>query len=258
MNKRIIIYVRVSTTSQSTEGTSLSSQEELCRATIKARLGDIDPSCIQVITDAGLSGSNMNRGGIKQLHALIDAGEISHIVFFSIDRVSRNELNFLLLLQKISASGISWISVRDQLDSSQFLGRFQISLMANLAELELEILRDRVGKGRRKVQDQGRFPGGVAPFGYAADKYAPGGLRIVESEAAIIKSIFYYRKRLKFGYLKIANALNSRGFVKRDGQIWTPLAVQRILKNQEFYQAKRALHKDQMLSHHAPILTKKN
>ena len=252
MNKRIIIYIRVSTHIQ-VKGTSLTTQEELCRATIKTKLGDIDPSSIQVISDLG-SGATMNRSGMKQIEDLIEKGDISHIVFFSIDRVSRNQLDFLTFLQKITGLGIHWISVRDQLDSDHPMGTSIASQVATFSQFELEIVRERLLSGRKKVQEQGKFPGGVVPYGYKADKKSPSGLIVVETEASKIRSIFYYRKRLKYGYLKIAKSLNSRDFVKRDGKPWTAKAVERILKNEPFYQGKVALHKDQLMSLHESIL----
>jgi len=92
------------------------------------------------------------------------------------------------------------------------------------------------------------------PFGYKASKDTEGGLEIIEAEAAVVKSIFYYRQRLKFGYKKIATRLNERAFRKRDGEAWTPLAIKRILENFDFYRGKVALHADQAQTSHVGII----
>ncbi len=257
MKKLTIIYTRVSTDRQATEGTSIEHQELMIRSYLHQKNPTLDPAQICVISDAGESGSTLNRPGFKRVLDLIKSDQVEMLIFASLDRLTRTQQDIFNLIPLIKEKNVIMVSLKEQLDTSTVIGRVWLTIFVGLAEIELDEIRARVSKGRRFTQSLGKFTGGGVPFGYVADRDAPGGLRIVESEAATIKSIFYYRSRLKYGYLKIAKALNSRGVVKRDGKIWNPLAVQRILKNQEFYQAKRALHKDQDFSHHEPILTKK-
>ena len=109
-------------------------------------------------------------------------------------------------------------------------------------------------KGIYKIQELGMFGGGGVPFGYCADKQAEGGLRIIEDEAKIIRSIFYYKDRKKWGYLRIANRLNERGCTKRDGKLWTAKNIQYIILHKAFYQGKKALHTNQPKTNHKEIL----
>ncbi len=258
MKKLTIIYTRVSTDKQATEGTSIEHQEILIRSYLHQNNPNLDPAQICVISDAGESGSTLNRKGFKKVLDMIKSDQVETLIFASLDRLTRTQQDIFNLIPLIKEKNVTMVSLKEQLDTSTVIGRVWLTIFVGLAEIELDEIRARVSKGRKFTQSLGKFTGGGVPFGYAADREAPGGLRIVEAEAAIIRSIFYYRNRLKYGYLKIAKSLNSRGFVKKDGNVWTAKAVSRILKNREFYEAKRALHKDQMLSHHAPILTKKN
>ena len=255
MKDRFIIYTRVSTEKQAIEGTSLETQEERCRLTIMARFGEIDPSQVEVIQDAGVSGASLNRKGIKRVLALVERGKVDYLVFFALDRLSRKQLDLLNMLKIFQDKKVKIISVNEPaLDTSNPMGNFYISLISSIAELERETIKERVTRGLRKIQEQGRFAGGVVPFGYAPDKLAEGGLQIVDTEASIIRSIFYYRDRKKWGYLRIANRLNERGFVKRDAKPWTAKAIQGIIRNRAFYQGKEALHSNQPKTVHPKII----
>ncbi len=257
MEKLTIVYTRVSTDKQATEGTSIETQELLIRSYLHQKNPNMDQNLIYVISDAGESGSTMNRPGFKRVLDMIKRDQVETLIFSSLDRLTRKQQDLVNFLPLVSEKKVSLISLREQVDTSSVMGRVWLTNIVGFAEIELELIRERVSRGRKHTQSLGKFPGGAVPYGYKADKESPSGLTIIEAEASIIRSIFYYRNRLKCGYLKIAKSLTLRGFVKRDGKPWTAKAVDRILKNREFYEAKRALHKDQALSYHAPILTKK-
>jgi site-specific DNA recombinase len=254
MKDRFVIYTRVSTDKQ-VEGTSLETQEERCILSIKARFGQVEASQIEVIQDAGSSGSNLERQGIKRIFSLIEEGLVDYLVFFALDRLSRKQLDLLNMLKIFQDKQIKILSVQEPaLDTTNPMGNFFISLISGIAELERETIKERVSRGLQKIKERGRFAGGVIPFGYVSERNVDGGLQIVDHEARIIRSIFYYRSRKKLGYLKIANSLNARGFLKRDGKPWTAKSIQRILQHKEFYEGKIALHKDQSITKHPPIL----
>lgn len=251
---RICVYGRVSTSHQATEGTSLETQRARCLLSIEARYGFL-PKDIIFIEDAGISGSTLNRTGIQQVIKLIQDRKLDLLVFFSLDRLSRSQLDMLSILSLLQETKTSILSVSEpSLETTTPMGSFIISLLGNLAQLERANILERLHRGKSHIKSLGKFSGGAVPYGYRASKAAEGGLEIVEEEGAVVKTIFYYRKRLKFGYKKIANHLNNRGFKKRDCGAWTPLAVKRILENFDFYRGKEALHANQSVSKHPPIL----
>jgi site-specific DNA recombinase len=254
MKKLTIIYTRVSTDRQATEGTSIETQELLIRNYLHQKNPNMDQNLIYVISDAGESGSTMNRPGFKRVLDLIKSDQVETLIFSSLDRLTRKQQDLVNFLPLISEKKVSLISLREQVDTSSVMGRVWLTNIVGFAEIELDLIRERVSRGRKHTQSLGKFPGGAVPYGYKADKQASGGLFIINEEATVVKSIFYYRMRLKLGYLKIANRLNGRNFTKRDGKPWTAKAVERILKNQEFYQAKSPLHQDQAISYHIAII----
>lgn len=90
-----------------------------------------------------------------------------------------------------------------------------------------------------QMVQEGRFRGGVAPFGY---KLVPSGvlnkrkhevmkLEINEDEARIIRMMFDLCIGSGYGRFKIANFLNEQGILTRDGRNWHDATVGHILHN---------------------------
>lgn len=86
---------------------------------------------------------------------------------------------------------------------------------------------------------EGRFRGGIAPYGY---KLEPSGilnkrkhevmkLVIEESEAGAVRLMFHLCVNSGYGRCRIASALNDSGLKNRDGQNWHEATVGHILHN---------------------------
>ena len=84
---------------------------------------------------------------------------------------------------------------------------------------------------------EGRFRGGVAPYGY---DLIPSGvlnkkkrevmkLKINESEAKVIRMIFNFCVEKGYGRCKIANLLTSMGIYTREGKAWHEATIGHIL-----------------------------
>ena len=79
-----LAYCRVSTEEQAAEGFSIEGQADRLRAYSAARdLGDVT-----VISDPGLSGKDMHRPGLQQVLAAVEAGHVSHLLVWRLDRLS--------------------------------------------------------------------------------------------------------------------------------------------------------------------------
>ena len=81
-----VAYCRVSTEEQATEGFSIEGQAEKLRA--YASLNDLGE--VTVIADPGRSGKDLERAGLQQLLAMVEAGHVSHVLLWRLDRLSRN------------------------------------------------------------------------------------------------------------------------------------------------------------------------
>ena len=52
--------------------------------------------------------------------------------------------------------GVSFVSVREQFDTSTAIGRLMLNMLASIAEFELELIRERVKAGMDRARRQGR------------------------------------------------------------------------------------------------------
>ncbi|KUH86307.1 recombinase family protein [Mycobacterium sp. IS-1556] len=90
------------------------------------------------------------------LAALLDyAREGDTIVVVGIDRLGRNAAEVMLTIRDLGARGIVLRSLREGIDTSNATGRMVAGVLASLAELELELGRERRAASRaaRKARD---------------------------------------------------------------------------------------------------------
>ena len=88
----------------------------------------------RIVKDDGFSGKDLNRPGIQSV--LKEIG-IPHkdrtfegIIFFRLDRLTRNPRDLYGLIDLFKQNDIDFISVRENLDSSSALGRVVIAILA--------------------------------------------------------------------------------------------------------------------------------
>lgn len=84
-----------------------------------------------------------------------------------IDRAARNVPDLLGLVERVERSGASIVFVDQNLDTGGPTGRFMLTLLGAVAELEAAIVAERVRETRESFRQEGRFGGGPVPFGFA-------------------------------------------------------------------------------------------
>ncbi len=100
----------------------------------------VDP--VRIYTDQ-LSGS-LRRAQRPQMAALLDyarAGDV--IVVVGIDRLGRDAAEVMMTIRELTERGIVLRSIREGIDTSNATGRMIAGVLASLAELELELIRER-------------------------------------------------------------------------------------------------------------------
>ncbi len=79
----------------------------------------------------------------------------SVVLVFKLDRAFRSFKHMHDTLSAWEMVGVSFKSLREQFDTSTALGRLLLNLLAALAELELELIRDRFKAGMDRARRQG-------------------------------------------------------------------------------------------------------
>ncbi|MFH1665902.1 MAG: recombinase family protein, partial [Candidatus Omnitrophota bacterium] len=173
--KRFVIYTRCSTDDQAQgDFTTLDAQAHHCKNMLDAfgyELADIGKNGI--VNDDGYSGKDLNRPGIQTI--LSQVKKKSHInekrpfdgiIFFRLDRLTRNPRDLYSLIDTFRDSDIDFISVRENLDSSTAIGRVVIGILGLLSAFERELTGERVKASAIARVRQGKWVGGFLCYGY--------------------------------------------------------------------------------------------
>lgn len=150
MTKRVAIYTRVSTDSQTVENQRLELQAvaERLNWTIAAELAD-----------EGISGAKgrEKRPSFDRLMQMVTRREIDLIACWSVDRLGRSLQHLVTFLNEIDARGVDLYLHTQGLDTSTPAGRAMFSMLSVFAEFERAILRERIMAGlKRSTKKAGR------------------------------------------------------------------------------------------------------
>lgn len=205
-------YIRVSTEEQASnpEG-SIKSQEQRIRAAIESR--NFDGSFGElagVYVDRGLSGKDTNRPELRRLLKDIESGAVSAVMVTELSRLSRSIRDFSDMWELMRTHGCEFLSLREQFDTTTASGEMVLFMLANIAQFERKQTSERISANFNARAERGLFNGGCVPFGYELDPEKNGHLRIVESEAEVVRQA--YRVFLEEGSLAAAGKkLNELG-----------------------------------------------
>lgn len=138
---QLLGYVRVSTGHQ-----SLDQQHD---ALVEA---GVDPARVYEDTLSGTS-TKEQRKGLSQLLDYARPGDT--IVVVGIDRLGRNAAEVMTTIRDLGQRQIVLRSLREGIDSSNATGRMIAGVLASLAELELELQRERRAAARSARKSRG-------------------------------------------------------------------------------------------------------
>lgn len=219
---RAAIYVRVSTEEQAREGYSISAQIQ--------RLEDFARSQDWVIfdhyIDDGYSAKNLNRPDMNRMIKDIREKKFDVVLVYRLDRMVRSVSDLHELLELFDSNNVKFKSATEMFDTTSAMGRFFITLVAAMAQWERENLAERVYMGMRRMVEESKRPGAMAPFGY---DLVDGELVINEEEAKWVKKIF--KGFLYKGRTAIAAMLNDAGVKTKKGNYWNDSVVTFIVNN---------------------------
>lgn len=157
----------------------------------------------------------VHRPAYEQMLSDIQAGLISHVLIWKIDRVARNLTEFMRFQNLCDQHSVTVRSVNDPYDTSTPIGRAIVQILAVFAELESATISMRVRSAKDLAASKGTFAGGGhRAFGLTADRTA-----LVEDEAAAIRAA---AERILAG--EAANTIvkewQAAGVVTPTGKLW--------------------------------------
>ncbi len=150
--KRAALYMRVSTVDQHPE-TQLYD--------LRALADQRGYESVQEYRDT-ISGSKSKRPGLEQMMSDARRGRFDVVVVWAFDRMARSVRHFLEVLDDLNHLNIEFVSRQENIDTGGPLGRAMIVIVGAIAELERNLIIERVRAGMRRAKLEGRHIGRYA------------------------------------------------------------------------------------------------
>lgn len=189
-NKRVAIYLRVSTEEQAREDRNgLKVQEDRLRDFCRSQSYELKEE--HVYSDKGYSGSldTEDRPGMQTMLEAAKNKEFDLLIVYKLDRLFRNQRKLLNALEKLVAYGVAFQSSTESFDTETPSGRLMLQILGSFAEHERETIRDRMMAGKLKAASDGKWVTGVPPYGYRVDKKTKT-LVLHPEEAEVVKQFY--------------------------------------------------------------------
>jgi site-specific DNA recombinase len=190
MSKRIrcAIYTRKSTEEGlEQEFNSLDAQRESCEAYIQSQRGLGWVPMSKRYDDGGISGGTMDRPALRRLLTDIEIGKIDLVVVYKVDRLTRSLMDFSKIIETFDAREVSFVSVTQQFNTANSMGRLTLNVLLSFAQFEREVTAERIRDKIAASKKKGMWMGGLPPLGYdAIDKK----LVINEAGAETVRTVF--------------------------------------------------------------------
>jgi site-specific DNA recombinase len=186
------------------------------------------------------------RPGLEALRDLAPQGQITTVLIYSPDRLSRKYAYQVLLMEELSRCGVEIVFLKSPASGSpedQLVVQFQ----GMIAEYERAQIAERSRRGKRHKAREGvvNILSG-APYGYRYMKKTDASAayyQVLESEAGVVRRVFQLYTKEHLSINAIARLLNTRGIATRTGKTrWERSTVWGMLRNPA-YQGKACFGK---------------
>lgn len=104
-----------------------------------------------------ISGTKARRPGLDELLRDARRGRFQVLLVWASDRIARSVRHFLEVLDELNHLNIEFVSFRENLDTGGPLGRAVVIIIGAIAELERNLIIERVRAGMRRARLEGRL-----------------------------------------------------------------------------------------------------
>lgn len=223
------------------KGESIESQIDMCRTYLKLHFPEIKDEDILVYEDEGYSGGNTNRPQFQKMLKECRSNNISRIICYKLDRISRSVGDFIKLTEELEKLHIEFVSINDNYETHTSTGRAMLAMTMVFAQLERETIAERIRDNMLFLAKDGRWLGGNTPTGYKSTETIGSikldgktrkarMLEIVDEETNIVKLIF--SKFLEYKSLtKVETYMIQHDILTKKSIPFSRFAIKNILKN---------------------------
>lgn len=147
---RVGIYARVSTTDQTVEN-QLLDLRRYCR--------ERGWTVVEEFADHGVSGTKDRRPALDRLMDAVRKRQVDMVLVWRFDRFARSVKHLVLALEELHRLGVGFVSYQENVDTNSALGQAIFTIIAAMAELERNIIVERVKAGLNRARAEGKSLG---------------------------------------------------------------------------------------------------
>ncbi len=144
---RVALYARVSTTEQSTDSQLLD---------LRRYVADRSWQSYKEYCDEGISGTKDSRPALNELMNDARKRRFDAVLVWRFDRFARSTQHLINALEEFKNLGIDFVSYQENIDTSSPLGSAIFTIISAVAQLEKDIIAERVKAGLRKAVENGK------------------------------------------------------------------------------------------------------
>ena len=213
-NVHALLYARVSTLSQANEGISLGAQER----TLRQAADLAGYKSVELIREEGKSGKSIKgRPVLRDALARLSSGDANALFVTRIDRLARSTQDFLTIVDHAHKYNWRLVLLDLNLDTSSYQGKFVVTVMSALAEMERGIIAERQKDVHQERREQGLIWGKDI-----------GPRKRVSKE--VEERVFFERSR-GASLRQIASIFNKENIPTVLGKTWTASTVKHVLNH---------------------------
>lgn len=199
---------------QVNDGISLDAQErDLRRAAALAGYEDVE-----LLREEGRSGKSIKgRPVLRNALERLDSGDAEALFVTRIDRLARSTQDFLSIIDRANERNWRIVMLDLNLDTSSYQGRFVVTVMSALAEMERAIIAERQKDVHRDRRETGKIWGVTL------------GPKTKVSED--VRTMIDNYRDSGMSYRQIAARLNADGIKPTRAETWNVSSVHRLVNN---------------------------
>jgi len=144
---RVALYARVSTTDQSTDSQLLD---------LRRYVSERGWNIFKEYVDEGISGTKDSRPALNDLMNDARKRRFDVVLVWRFDRFARSTKHLILALEEFRNLGIDFVSYQENIDTSSPLGSAIFTIISAVAQLERDIIAERVKAGLRRAKEDGK------------------------------------------------------------------------------------------------------
>lgn len=220
---RLIAYTRVSGESQK-DNTSLPVQLERIKAYAVASGHEI----VYIFSDVETASGKRQRPGFERLLHALRENCADGLICTKLDRFARSTMEGLQTARELDTIGKHLVILDLCLDTTSAVGTCVFTILLAFAELERNIIGERMQSGRDRVKDKGGRAHGRHPYGFTTERQ-DGILRLIPAEDFQWREKIIYWYEQGWSFPRIAAELERLGVKPRFADKWAHQTVRAIV-----------------------------